>query len=266
MTSISWRRVKGVLRHQWYDMFRSPVRTIELAYWPVLWLVLWGFITNFFLDAGAEVPGGVRILLGGLILWELNYRASLEISWAFLIDVWDRNILNVHASPLTPVEHFLGSLLFALARAVAAVGVLVVMAWAFFDYNLFDAGRVIPVAVVALLGMGFAMGLAIRAMILRWGSNAEIMAWSLPFLIQPIAAVFYPVDVLPGWLQAVAAGIPASHIFEALRAFVAHGDVLVGRLGIALGLDVVYLGVAAVYSARVYRTVRVKGLLGRPGY
>lgn len=263
---MSWRRVRGVLLHQWYDMRRSPVRTIELAYWPVLWLVLWGFITNFFLEAGAEVPGGVRILLGGLILWELCYRASLEISWAFLIDVWDRNILNLHASPLTPLEHFVGSLLFSLARSVAAVGVLTVMAWAFFDYNLLDAGRVVPLAVLALLGMGFALGLAIRAMILRWGSNAEIVAWSLPFLLQPVAAVFYPVDVLPGWLQGVAAAVPASHVFEALRAFVADGEVLAARLGIALALDVAYFGLATLYAIQTYRVVRVKGLLGRPGY
>lgn len=266
MTALSWRRVRGVLLHNWYDMFRSPVRTVELAYWPVLWLVLWGFITNFFLDAGADVPGGVRILLGGLIMWELAFRASLEISWAFLIDVWDRNILNLHASPLTPVEHFVGSLIFSLWRALAAVGVLVVLAWAFFDYNLFDAGRIIPPAVIALLAMGWALGLAIRATILRFGSNAEIVAWSLPFLIQPVAAVFYPVDVLPRWLEWVAAAVPASHVFEALRTFVADGDVLVARLGVALALDAFYLGLAALFAAHVYRVVRVKGLLGRPGY
>lgn len=265
-TAMSWRRIKAVMLHQWFDSFRSPVRTVELAYWPVLWLVLWGFITDFFLQSGADVPGGVRILLGGLILWELTYRASLEISWAFLIDVWDRNILNLHASPLTPTEHFVGSLLFSLWRVVAAVGVLVVLAWAFFDYSLFDAGRIIPPAVLALLGMGWALGLAIRVTILRWGHNAEIVAWSLPFLLQPVAAVFYPVDVLPGWLEGLAAAVPASHVFEALRAFVSEGDVLAGRLGIALLLDAVYLGLAAWVAARVYHVVRVKGLLGRPGY
>lgn len=263
---MSWRRVRAVLLHQWYDTRRSPVRTIELAYWPVLWLVLWGFITNYFLTAGADVPGGVRILLGGLILWELTYRASLEMSWAFMIDVWDRNILNLHASPLTPAEHFVGSLIFSLIRATAAVTLLVVMAWLFFDYNLLDAGRVVPAAVLILLGMGFALGLAIRATILRYGSNAEIVAWSLPFLVQPVAAVFYPIDVLPGWLQGVANAVPASHVFEALRAFVADGEVLAARLGVALALDAVYFAIAAAYAARVYHTVRVRGLLGRPGY
>lgn len=266
MRSLSWRRIRGVLLHNYYDMRHSPVRWMEIAYWPLIEMVLWGFITTFLAQTNADVPGGVRLLLGAVVLWQLVFRSSIEVCWAFLIDVWDRNILNVHASPVTPIEHFLGSLIFAVMRVLAAGAVLVGLAWAFFDYNLFDAGRVLPAALLGLMGMGWGLALFIRTLILRYGHNAEIMAWSLPFLLQPVSAVFYPVDVLPGWLEGVAAAVPAAHVFEALRAFLENGHVLGGRLAAAVGLDAAYLGLAAAAAARAYRVVREKGLLGRPGY
>ena len=39
---------------------------------------------------------------------------------------------------------------------------------------------------------------------MRWGQAAESLAWAVPFFIQPLAAVFYPVSVLPAWLQPAA--------------------------------------------------------------
>lgn len=266
MKPLSRRRIRGVMLHNLYDMWHSPVRWMELAYWPLIEMVLWGFITTFLAQADADVPGGVRLLLGAVVLWQLVFRSSIEVSWAFLIDVWDRNILNVAASPVTPLEHFLGSLVFAIVRVITAAAVLVGLAWVFFDYSLLDAGRVLPLALLGLMGMGWALALFIRTLILRFGHNAEIMAWSLPFLLQPVSAVFYPVDVLPAWLQATAAAVPASHLFEALREFLDSGTLLLGQLGAGLGLDLVYLGLGAVYATRTYHTVRVKGLLGRPGY
>lgn len=263
---MSWRRIRGVVLHNWYDMRRSPVRMMEIFYWPLLEIVLWGFITRFLLQADARVPGGVKILLGAVLLYQLMFRSSVEVSMAFLIDVWDRNILNIHASPLRPAEHFLGGLLFSVARVLIGGVVLAVLAWSAFGFNLLSAGRVLPFALLGLFGTGWAVALVIRAVILRYGSSAEIAAWSVPFLLQPLSAVFYPVHVLPRWLEAVALAIPATHVFEALRAFLAGGTVQTGNLAAALVLDVLYLGLGVWLVARAYRVVRERGLLGRPGY
>ena len=97
-------------------------------------------------------------------------------------------------------------------------------------------------------------------------SLADLRVWSLAFGLQPVSAVFYPVSVLPGWLQGVAFFVPASHVFESLRSFFAEGQILVGRLVWAGTLDVVYLAGAAAVAARMYRQGRVLGKLARPGY
>jgi ABC-2 type transport system permease protein len=74
------------------------------------------------------------------------------------------------------------------------------------------------------------------------------------------------VSVLPGWMQAVSKVVPASHVFEALRAYRESGDVLAGRLVLAGALDVVLLALGAWTAARMYRVAREKGLLGKLGY
>ena len=123
-----------------------------------------------------------------------------------------------------------------------------------------------PSSLVLLSAMGWALGLMVRAALLRFGTNAEVLAWSVAFLIQPVAAVFYPVSSLPGWLQTVAHLVPASYVFEALRAYLDHGTVLVGQLAVAAALDVAYLVVGGWLAAVAFQAVRRRGLLARPGY
>ncbi len=59
---------------------------------------------------------------------------------------------------------------------------------------------------------GWAIGLAVAAMILRYGLGAESLAWVLIFAIAPLCGIYYPIAVLPDWLQLVAWWLPASHI------------------------------------------------------
>ena len=102
-------------------------------------------------------------------------------------------------------------------------------------------------------------------MILRFGHSAEIVAWALSFAFLPFAAVFYPVAVLPGPMQAVAAAVPASHVFEGMRAVIAGRGVDGGSLLAAAVLDLAYVAVALWFFGRMLRSVRRSGGLSRFG-
>jgi hypothetical protein len=54
-------------------------------------------------------------------------------------------------------------------------------------------------------------------MILRLGLGAEELAWAAIFILAPISGVYYPIAVLPSWLQSVAWAIPSAHVFEGMR-------------------------------------------------
>jgi ABC-2 type transport system permease protein len=263
---VSWRRIRAVVLQHVFIMCRSPIRLLELCYWPLIEVVLWGFITRFLATASARIPGGVGVLLGAVLLWDVLFRSQQELVMSYLIDIWDRNVLNLHASPLQPVEYVLGGMLFSTARVFAGTTVLVLVARLAFGFNVLRAGAILLPGFLVLMGMGWALGLMIRAAILRFGSNAEVLAWSLAALLQPVAAVFYPVDVLPGWLQGVALMVPAAHVFEVLRALFATGEAPLAQLAFAGLLDLAYLALGALALSAAMRAVRRRGLLSRPGY
>lgn len=263
---ISLRRVRAIILQNTYTMRRSPLRLMELFYWPLLEVILWGFITSYLARSRADLPGGVGVLLGAVVLWDVMFRSQQELAMTCLIDMWDRNVLNLYASPLRQSEYVLAGVVFSAVRVVLGSLLLVVVTRIAFGFDLLTAGAVLPPALLILVGMGWSLGLLIRAGIMRFGSNAEVLAWSAAFLLQPLSAVFYPVDVLPDLIERVSYLVPASHVFEALRAFLATGEVAVVRLAVGAALDVGYLILSALVLKRTFRTVREKGLLSRPGY
>ena len=265
-SGMHWRRVKGVILQNVFVVRHSPMRIMEMFYWPFIEVILWGFLTTYLAQRDTSIPGGVGILLGAVVLWDVCFRTQQELAMTQLMDMWDRSIINLYASPMRQSEYVTGAIVFSLVRVLIGSAMLSVFVAISFDFNILDVGSVLVPSLICLLMFGWALGLVIRATVLRFGSNAEVLAWSLALLLQPVCAVFYPVDSLPGWLQPIANAIPVSHVFEAARAFLASGQVLVGELVVAAALDVVYLAIGAWVLSVAYRSVRTRGLLSRPGY
>jgi len=114
---------------------------------------------------------------------------------------------------------------------------------------------------VNLLIFGWALGMISTALIVRWGPAAETLAWAVPFFIQPFAAVYYPVSILPIGLQWVAKALPCSYIFEGMREALRTGHLDWSQIAIATGLNLFYLALAGWLWVRVMNTAREKGLL-----
>jgi ABC-2 type transport system permease protein len=91
------------------------------------------------------------------------------------------------------------------------------------------------------------------------------MAWAMAFAFQPFAAVFYPVSVLPLAMQWIARLVPASYVFEGMRAVLA-GHALPWRwLLVAALLDLLYVAGALLFFSRMLVKVRANGGLSRFG-
>ena len=81
-------------------------RLLELAYWPVLQMCIWGFTASFLAarmgTTGAALAGGA--LLGGVLLWEVALRSQMGVAISFMEEMWSRNLGHVFVSPLRPWE------------------------------------------------------------------------------------------------------------------------------------------------------------------
>ena len=92
-----------MLRH--YYLYRgSWPRIIELAYWPLMQIFLWGFISQFFQQHSTLIAQAGGLLLAGVMLWDVMFRGQLGVSVSFLEELWARNLGQMFVSPLRPVE------------------------------------------------------------------------------------------------------------------------------------------------------------------
>ena len=85
---------------------RSWPRLLELAYWPVLQMCIWGFTASFLATRTGQrlrlIAGAT--LLGGVLLWEVALRSQMGVAISFLEEMWSRNLGHVFVSPMRPWE------------------------------------------------------------------------------------------------------------------------------------------------------------------
>jgi ABC-2 type transport system permease protein len=244
---------------------RSPQRIMEILYWPVLDLLLWGFITLYLSHYEAGLPRFVTFFLGALILWDILFRAQQGVCISFLEEIWSRNLLNLFVSPLRPIEYLASTLLISIVKVALASTATILLAILFYNFNLFVIGVSLVPFVFNLILMGWTIGVFTTAIILRYGQQAEVLAWGLVFLVQPFSAVFYPVSVLPSFLQGVARGMPAAYVFEGMRAVISGGGFPIRELLWALGLNLLYFLLALQFFFWMFQIVQRRGLLVRVG-
>lgn len=256
------RRIWGLVYRHLALYRRSWPRVVELMYWPILQMVVWGFVTAYLAGVQANTASiAAGALLGGVLLWEVTLRSQMGFSISFLEEIWSRNLGHVFVSPLRPRELVAGLMCMSVIRVLVGVTPAVILAWFLYAFGLFAMGPVVVAFFVALLVMGWAVALGVTALILRYGAGAEALAWSVLFGLAPFSAVFYPVSVLPAWLQPVALALPSAHVFEGMREALLHGTIAWGHLGAAFALDAFWMAVMAWVFMRQFQGARVRGAL-----
>jgi len=149
----------------------------------------------------------------------------------------------------------------SIARAAIGVGTAALLAWLMAAFDITSLGLPLVPFLLNLMVFGWAIALMVTAMILRHGAGAESLAWSVLFGLAPLSAVFYPVSVLPAWLQPVALALPTTHVFEGMRAVLAGSVFPAGHLAWAFGLNLLFMGAAVWIFIAIFGVARRRGLL-----
>jgi ABC-2 type transport system permease protein len=226
-------------------------------------LLVWGWVSNYMLSNQNGVPQMVTFLVGSIILFNILYRAQQGITVSFLEDIWSRNLLNVFAAPVRASEFIASTYLVGLAQALMVLVVMAVAAAAIYNFDLSAIGWTLLPLFLNLLIMGWWLGMFTTALILRFGNQAEALAWAVPFLIQPLSAVFYPVSILPKFLQPVSNCIPAAHVFEGMREILQQNKFPQEHLITATILNAIYMTLSALFFAFMFKEARRKGLISK---
>lgn len=260
--SGSARRIWGLIyRHLALHRHSWP-RVVELVYWPVLQMAIWGFTAQFFASRmNAPLMLAAGMLVGGVLLWEVALRSQMGVAVSFLEELWSRNLGHVFISPLRPAEMVAGLILVSILRMAAGVIPAILLAWALTAFNLLTLGPVLVLFFANLMVMGWWVALAVVSLILRHGAGAETFAWAVLFGLTPLSAVFYPVTVLPPALRPLAWALPSTHVFEAMRTILVEGVVHWHEMAWAVGLNLLWMTAAILVFASQFRAARIRGAL-----
>jgi ABC-2 type transport system permease protein len=233
---IAPHRINAMILRYWYLLMSSWPRLLELIYWPALQIITWGFLQTYIVQNAGFFARAGGVLVGAVILWDILFRGQLGFSISFLEEMWARNLGNLMMSPLKPIEFLIALMIMSLIRLAIGVIPMTLLAIIFFDFNLYGIGFPLIAFFCNLIFTSWSVGIFVSGLVLRHGLGAESIVWTLMFGVMPLACVYYPVAVLPHWLQYVAWALPPTYVFEGMRALlmqhVFRGDLMVQALAI----------------------------------
>ncbi len=261
LPGLAARRIGAMVLRYVYVLRGSWPRLIELAYWPTMQMIIWGFITEFLYTNSSWVAQAFGVLLSAVLLWDVLFRGQLGFSLSFLEEMWARNLGNLFVSPLRPIEHILSMMAMSLIRTIIGVGPAALLAIPLYHFSVFDLGLPLVAFFANLLVMGWAVGLMVTGLVLRYGMGAENLAWFAIFALAPVSAVYYPVSALPEWLQWVSWALPSAHVFEGMRSVLMEGVFRPGLLIGAALLNLLYIAIGVAIYLRFFTLARKQGLL-----
>lgn len=267
---MSLSRIYAVFIRQLFLYKSNPTRIVSTFLWIIIDVILWGFITKYIGSFGGATFSFANIILGAIILWGFMTRIEHGLMMAFLEDIWSRNFINYFASPLKIGEYLAGLVTTSVTTGICGFGVMLLIAGLAFGYSIFKLGLFLLPFLLILFIFGMAMGIFVSALVFRLGPAAEWIGWPIPMVLSVFSGVFYPVSTLPKFLQYFSKIIPASYVFESMRAILMGGLIsgdpstsLGTSLFIGFGLAFTYLLLTYFYFIRVYHYNLKHGTIAR---
>jgi len=230
--------------------------------WEIVWLV-YGIVTSLSVAyiglAAPAITGGqvdeaaisrfVLYLLVGTIAWRFLGIIFENIGEVIAWERWEGTIEYTFMSPVPRLTHLLGMCVATLVRALAlSIGILAAVTL-FVPVDLSRANIVSALVLLAVGALAFiGLGIASASFPLMWTEKGLQMAYIVQAVVLLVSGVYYPVSVLPGWMQVLSTISPATYVIRGMRAALMDGAdlttlwpevwpaLVVGVLSIPIGL------------------------------
>jgi ABC-2 type transport system permease protein len=261
----SGRRIGAMIARYWYLLRSSWPRLLELIYWPTVQMLMWGFLQLYIGENSGFFARAGGTFIGAVLLWDILFRGQLGFSVSFLEEMWSRNLANLMISPLRPIEFVIALMVMSLVRLAIGMVPVSLLAIAFFGFNLYGLGLALAAFFANLILTSWAVGIFVSGLVMRNGLGAESFAWTIMFLVMPLACVYYPVAVLPDWLQWVSLALPPTYVFEGMRGLLIEHIFRADLMWRALALNVLWFGAGAFGFMRLLDASRRHGSLLQAG-
>ena len=214
---MNWSKIYGLSLRHMYLIKSSFPRILDLIYWPTIQIFLWGFISKFFSTYSDYYNNTVGIILTAAILYDFLFRTSISYNMMFLEEIWSRNFTNLFIAPIKINEIICALTLTALIRTSIGVEQAVENC-----VSVFNLGPPLFLLLLSLYIFGITLGLLVCSGLIRFGPSFENIAWASLFFLAPLGCIYYPIEILPEWLQIISKLLPLVYIFEEMRSILIY--------------------------------------------
>jgi ABC-2 type transport system permease protein len=260
---VNLLRIRTVIKRHWLVLWRSPHRWFEIAFWPVMDVVLWGSLGAFVAQENDTSRAATPYLLAGIVLFWTLTQVQMTMATGVMEETWTRNLLNILTTSVTPAEYITGVAVFGMAKLALALATLTAMTVSLYGFDLSAIGwSVIPIVALLVLN-GWAVAFLVIGLILRYGQSAEILTWGINYVVLAISGVFFPVEALPRFLQPIANVLPTTHAFGAARDVLDGGGIPWDRLAVSSAGTVVFVAGSLAFAAHMLGVFRARGFVTR---
>jgi len=246
--------------------------------WELVWLV-YGVVNTLaitFIAEEAEQAGIaanaqslVLFLLLGTLVWAYLSAVLDDISLVITWERWEGTIEHTLMAPVSRAVHLIGMSVFGVLHAIVRTLLIFAIAVPFFSVDLgqadwFAAAVVILVGSISVAGLGILTGV----LPLLYPERGTQMSFMIQAVVLLISGVYYSVEVLPPWLQALSYVSPATYFLDGIRGAIIDGKGVEDMLGtlatlVLFGVILVPGGIAVFAVAEKW--ARKTGQLKRQG-
>ena len=258
---MDWNKIFALSLRHIYLIKGSFPRILDLIYWPTIQIFLWGFISKFFTLNSTFYENTVGIILSAAILYDFLFRSSISYNMMFLEEIWSRNFTNLFIAPIKLNEIIAALTFTAIFRTLIGLVPAALLAIPFFGVSIFKIGAPLFFLLITLYIFGVTLGLLVTSGLIRFGPSFENIAWASLFFLAPLGCIYYPIEILPNWLQIIAKLLPLVHIFEEMRDILIHDIVNYYQIIKAILISLVYFVIGIIIFYLSYNGAKNRGTL-----
>lgn len=257
---IKFSIIFAIIKRHLIPTFRDPIRITDMAYYPFIDLMTFGFFGIW--SHGSQADIFIFSILTSISCWYLVYRPALEISRNLLIEIWDLSLVNLLASPITIKELTISLMTIGFIQATITFIYTSFLILLIFAKNIFILYPIIIYYFPLFIICGWTIGILTLALIFYFGKSVEFITWALPWLFALFSGAFYSIDLLPNWAQKIAGLFPLKYLFSEMRKAISQKDfnIYSNDFVIAILLTIFYFILISLFLKYMVNKAKNKGL------
>jgi ABC-2 type transport system permease protein len=247
--------------------------------WEAVWLAysIASALSITYIGAGMEQISGVSVdsnylvlyLLIGTLLWRYLSIVFDAISEMIAWERWEGTVEYTFMAPVSRLTHMVGQTIFSLVWGLFFTGVIFLVVALFFHLDLEEANLLGGAAVLIASSISFiGFGITAAVLPLLFPERGAQMTNVVQAILLLISGVYYPITVLPRWMQIIARASPATYALEAMRAAMltnASWAALLPDLALLMAMGLVTIPIGVWVFSRAERYAKRTGRLKRTG-